>query len=236
MPNNALQRTEAGGRLFSVYHASSRQPPSLSLGPLGDPATSTQSISIMKPLFFLFLIVGVVSTAAAQNLQVEIRATYDGFDLPVVLHSSDKTVAPNEAIKDAKQVAPGIYQDTDQIFDLKQPLTGPSVTLKLGQQGTVEIVREIDVHGAARKVPAGFILEVTPTLREGRLVLTGKSTVRRVLSTQAAQTLAVGSFSTREVLFDGIMEDGKPVVIQAGDGTTDKAQITLTAKMISVHP
>ena len=34
-PNNALQRTEAGGRLFSVYRVSSRQPLSLSLSPLG---------------------------------------------------------------------------------------------------------------------------------------------------------------------------------------------------------
>ena len=34
-PNHALQRTEAGGRLFSAYHASSRQPLSLSLSPLG---------------------------------------------------------------------------------------------------------------------------------------------------------------------------------------------------------
>ncbi len=34
-PNNALQRTEAGGRLFSVFHVLRRQPLSLSLGPLG---------------------------------------------------------------------------------------------------------------------------------------------------------------------------------------------------------
>lgn len=34
-PNNALQRTESGGRLFCVFHALRRQPPSLSLGPLG---------------------------------------------------------------------------------------------------------------------------------------------------------------------------------------------------------
>ena len=34
-PNNALQRTEAGGRLFSVVRVLRRQPPSLSLGPLG---------------------------------------------------------------------------------------------------------------------------------------------------------------------------------------------------------
>ena len=34
-PNNALQRTEAGGRLFSPIYVLRRQPPSLSLGPLG---------------------------------------------------------------------------------------------------------------------------------------------------------------------------------------------------------
>ena len=34
-PNHALQRTEAGGRAFSAIHASSRQPPSLSLDSLG---------------------------------------------------------------------------------------------------------------------------------------------------------------------------------------------------------
>ena len=34
-PNNALQRTEAGGGVFSVFHVLRRQPPSLSLSPLG---------------------------------------------------------------------------------------------------------------------------------------------------------------------------------------------------------
>ena len=38
LPNHALQRTEAGGWAFSVYHVCSRQPLSLSLSPLG-PAT-----------------------------------------------------------------------------------------------------------------------------------------------------------------------------------------------------
>ncbi len=35
-PNHALQRTEAGVGVFSVYHVFPRQPLSLSLGPLGD--------------------------------------------------------------------------------------------------------------------------------------------------------------------------------------------------------
>ena len=35
MPNKALQRTEAGGRRFSVFHVHPRQPPSLSLEALG---------------------------------------------------------------------------------------------------------------------------------------------------------------------------------------------------------
>ena len=34
-PNHALQRTEAGVRVFSVYHVLSREPLSLSLSPLG---------------------------------------------------------------------------------------------------------------------------------------------------------------------------------------------------------
>ena len=34
-PNNALQRTAAGGRIFLVFHALSRQPLSLSLEALG---------------------------------------------------------------------------------------------------------------------------------------------------------------------------------------------------------
>jgi hypothetical protein len=36
VPNNALQRTEAGGGAFSVYDVLFRQPLSLSLSPLGD--------------------------------------------------------------------------------------------------------------------------------------------------------------------------------------------------------
>ena len=35
-PNNALQRTEAGGRLFYEIRVLRRQPPSLSLSPLDD--------------------------------------------------------------------------------------------------------------------------------------------------------------------------------------------------------
>ena len=35
LPNKALQRTEAGGGAFSVFHVFLRQPPSLSLSPLG---------------------------------------------------------------------------------------------------------------------------------------------------------------------------------------------------------
>ena len=41
-PNNALQRTEAGGGVCSEIHVLRRQPPSLSLGPLGVLRTSTR--------------------------------------------------------------------------------------------------------------------------------------------------------------------------------------------------
>ena len=44
-PNNALQRTEAGGRLFLAIHALLRQPLSLSLEALGD---STVTIRLSK--------------------------------------------------------------------------------------------------------------------------------------------------------------------------------------------
>ena len=50
VPNHALQRTEAGVYVFSVYPASSRQPPSLSLDSLG-PSNFLPWGSLMASLF-----------------------------------------------------------------------------------------------------------------------------------------------------------------------------------------
>ena len=56
-PNNALQRTAAGGRAFSAIHVLRRQPPSLSLSSLGvqpsSPVTSANHLFDCQPLTFL---------------------------------------------------------------------------------------------------------------------------------------------------------------------------------------
>ena len=48
-PNNALQRTEAGGRLFLAFHVLRRQPPSLSLSSLGGSPSLLRDVQ--QPLF-----------------------------------------------------------------------------------------------------------------------------------------------------------------------------------------
>ncbi len=171
----------------------------------------------MKFILLLALL-AIVTPGNAETPRIQVRASYNGLNLPLAPSASGKE---------------GIHDSMDE---LKQPFTGPSITSHPGQRGEIELTREMTVPGSPEKVLAGVILDVTPTIREGRIVLTGKSTIRRALGPMTGQPIAVGGFDTREVFFDGFVEDGKPITIRLGDGPADKAEITITAKRVTADP
>ena len=105
----------------------------------------------------------------------------------------------------------------------------PLVTVRLGQRAAIEMIREVTVPGVSEPVSAGVTIELTATMENGQITLTGTSTVRQLLNPGDAQPLGAVSFTTRETYFGGTVQDGKPLTIRVGDGSDDNAQITLTA-------
>jgi type II secretory pathway component HofQ len=187
-----------------------------------------------------FAIVNVIAaiTAVAQNPQFEIEARYEGFSPS--LFADIKT--------DAKKSSPhGV-------------LATPRLTTKSGQTAVIEIGREavlpVAIDGKAPAGPrtplnvtatnargettvdgrktafCGVSLEVSPEMKDGQIILSGKSTVRQLLQPGTAQPLNAMSFSTRETVFSDKVTDGQPVVIRVGDGPGDKSQITLTVRTV----
>ena len=157
----------------------------------------------------LSLIVTVAIADAAS--QVEIEARYSSFQAKLF-----SSVDPNLLKTDNPNL----------------PLIAPRVATRLGQPCVIELVREVKVPGASKPVWAGVTLSITPTLENGRIRLTGKSTIRQLLSPGSKQPLGAVSFTTRETFFGGLTNHEKPVTIRVGDGPRDKAQITLIAKLM----
>jgi hypothetical protein len=165
----------------------------------------------MKAL--LLALISISSLVAAEDEpHIRIEARYDGFEGAVF--SDAMTVLKPE--------------------QRKQPLTIPSVTARTGQHCMVEIVRMTEVPGQKDAIPTGVILEILPTFKDGRIEINGKSTVRRALTPGTEQPIPAFNFETRETFFGGVIEEGKALVLRAGDNTTDKATITISAKLISV--
>jgi len=162
----------------------------------------------MKTVTAMLLLTATISIAAdAPRIAVEAR--YNGFDAKLF-----------------SEVHPGYKSDKQN-----QPLVAPRVLTKSGQRCVIEIIREVKVPGA-QPIAAGVTVEVTPTLLDGQLMLTGKSTIRHLLNRGADQPLGAVSFTTRETFFSGPIEHGKPITIRVADGTADQAEITLVAKLV----
>jgi hypothetical protein len=183
----------------------------------------------MKYIATLLSLVAAYTTAAEPPL-IEIEAKYSGFDPAFFakLHSGAKNPVPNKP-----PIAPRVTKSGLRDLDLASMQVAPRVTTKSGQRAVIEIIKETKVPGEVDPVGSGTILEVTPTVEGDKITLTGKSIVRRPLNSGGEQPLGAVSFTARETFFGGRIEHDKPLVIHAGDGATDKAQITLTAKLIN---
>jgi type II secretory pathway component HofQ len=179
------------------------------------------------------------STAFAQPPHFEIDARYEGFS-PSLL--ADLSTEPN------KSSPSGV-------------LAAPRVTTKAGQTAVIEIGRETvlptTIDGKAPSGPrspfnitatnargettvdgrktafCGVSLEVSPEIKDGQIVLSGKSTIRSLLQPGSPQPLNAVSFSTRETVFSDKVSDGETIVVRVGDGPADKSQITLTVRMVA---
>lgn len=161
----------------------------------------------MKTIAILALIIAGVTTAAAQNPQVDLEASYDGFD-PSLLAEVGPSDSPT------------------------QHISAPGVTTKAGQRWTVEVIKQTLPPGNGEVVSAGITLDVTPIIQDGKIVLRGKSVVRHQLERGSDPSFSVINFTTRETFFNGPVGDGKPFTIHVDDGTTGKATITLTATLV----
>jgi len=110
----------------------------------------------------------------------------------------------------------------------------PRVTTWTDQRAEVVVVREIPIvatssHKAA--VNCGITLEVTPTIVHGKLVLSGKSTVRRLVHPGTTQPLRATTFVSEETYFSGTVANGEPTRIKIGDPDT-QGEIALSATVV----
>ena len=136
------------------------------------------------------------------------------------------------------------YADFDPAFlaDATQDSTGktqnlstPRVTTKAGQRAIIEIIKEFIVLSSTNephRMNCGVTLEVEPDFKDGRVLLSGKSTVRRHDTPTEKQPLKALSFTTRETFFDGEVSDDKPLTIQTGDGIKDTSRVILTVTRV----
>jgi hypothetical protein len=120
-------------------------------------------------------------------------------------------------------------------------LTAPPATTKLGREAKIEITREFRLgtlpYGAARRIPTGVILTVTPYLHEGQLAYTAKLTVREfarmVPKGPADARKNLTEFTSRELFLSGTSKDGERVWFDftlPSDGRKGAVCLELTRK------
>jgi hypothetical protein len=134
------------------------------------------------------------------------------------------------------------YKGLDRSFLLQwlgrgqKMLHTPVVTVKSGQQAPIVMVSRIPVQTSGTKqkiIDTGITLDVTPTLKNGKIDVYGSSTFCRAIEQKNPQPLSGKSFLTRQTYFHGEAESGKPITIETGDKHSGKGQITL---IFTLHP
>ena len=166
----------------------------------------------MKHLLLLIISLAFAASASAAPEQVLIEAHYRGLQ-PTWLAD---VYSPAEAKTHTKD------------------FHAPRVTIMTDRQAVIVVVREVPIVAASNQkatVNCGITLEVTPTIVRGKLVLTGKSTLRRSVQPGTAQPLRAATFASEETYFSGTVANGKPTRIKIGDPDT-QGEITLSATVI----
>jgi hypothetical protein len=169
---------------------------------------------IMKTIALTTLSLILGATVFAEPLQVEIAARYEGFDR-------------------AQYAEIGGFEKEGKGGNL---LSSPRVTTKSGQRAMIEIIREIQVPETPMgetTVNAGISLDVSATVNDGQISLSGKSVLRRRLAQASVQPIAAISFATHETFFGGVVRDGEELTIAVGDGPKDEARIILTVRLLT---
>ena len=185
----------------------------------------------MKTITSTTLSLILATTAFAEHPQVQITARYEGFDLSRYAEIANFNKDLNKDINKRFSSSPQPRQPKDRNL-----LSAPAVTTKSGQQAVIEIIRENQVpHSPAGEKTAnsGVTLDVLPVVEDGRITLSGKSTLRRRLTQDGLQPLGAVSFAAHETFFSGAVQNGKELTIAVGDGPKDKARIILTVQLIN---
>jgi hypothetical protein len=182
----------------------------------------------MKTIALTTLCLILDATAFAAPVQVSIRTSYERFDPRWADwgHSDKAQIDGDDLAKfTGKPYQRGVIER----------LAAPNVTTKLGQRAVIELVRKIKIPETPfgeKTIDVGITLEVLPVLKDGRIILSGRSVLRRRLGQGAVQSLGAISFATQETFFSGSARNGKEVMIAVGDGPNDKARIILTAELM----
>lgn len=193
-------------------------------------------MNIIKSAILILL---AATSVFAEDAQFELEARYEGFD---------------------PSLFPELHSDTKNAFS-EGVLTMPKATAKAGQTIIMEIfarqvVLPVTLDGKAPTEPrrpitmavtnayghtmvdgrktanCGVSVEISPEIRNGQILLSGKSTLRQLQQPEAKQQLNAVSFATRETYFSDVVTDGQSITIRVGNGPEDKAQITLKIRKI----
>lgn len=152
---------------------------------------------------------------AVEQPTIKILATYEDFDRSLFAGLKGGT---DETLRDGARAPCTLH-----------------MTLKAGLIGTVEITDEVQVpspRDGATETKCGVFLEVTPVMENGKIKITGKSTIRRKLEAGGKKPLDALSFTVKETYISGTVNDGEALTVKVGDGPKDKSRITLGVKIV----
>ena len=104
--------------------------------------------------------------------------------------------------------------------------SAPSVTVRAGQEASVEVIREYHASPKGPMVQCGIIIDLTATIDDGGIQISGKSILRRPTDKRAEGVAS--RFEAQEVLLDLKLDDGISKIVEMDN----RGKILVTATLI----
>ena len=134
--------------------------------------------------------------------------------LPASLSAAEQITVKTKFIESSKRAIP---HDLAKLAKVKgiDIMTAPSVIIKSGQQGQIEVIREHQPASVApsvfKPVAVGTTLRVTPHLKGDKIAFTVRFTVSELITNNAPEGQTCSEISSRDLYVSGTCKDGEEV-------------------------